>query len=111
MRRKAWFFGKAVLVVAVVALAAGLVMVLWNTVVTNALSGAHALDYVHALGLLILCRLLFGGFRGRGFGHRRGQWEKWQSLSPQEREALSQRWQGCGRSRERGEGPRPSATP
>jgi hypothetical protein len=103
MRRKAWFVGRAALVLAVVALAAGLVMVLWNTVVTAALSGAHTLDYVHALGLLVLCRLLFGGFRGRGFGGRRAQWEKWQAMTPQEREALSQRWQGCGRSRGRSE--------
>ncbi len=105
MRRKAWFFGKAALVLAVVALAAGLVMVLWNTVVTTAVNGAHPLDYVHALGLLVLCRLLFGGFRGRGFGNRRAQWEKWQSMTPQEREALSQRWHGCGRSPERSEQP------
>jgi hypothetical protein len=105
MRRKAWFFGKAVLVIAAVALAAGAVMVLWNTVVATTLSGAHSLDYVHALGLLILCRLLFGGFRGRGFGSRRWQWEKWQAMTPEEREALSQRWQGCARSRGRTESP------
>ena len=103
MTRKAYVFGKAVLIVAAVALAAGVVMVLWNTVVTTALSGAHALDYVHALGLLILCRLLFGGFRGRGFGNRRGRWEKWQAMTPEEREALSQRWHGCGGSRGRNE--------
>jgi hypothetical protein len=100
MRRRAWFLGKAALVLAVVALAAGLVMVLWNTVVTTALSGAHSLDYVHALGLLVLCRLLFGGFRGRGFGNRRAQWEKWQAMTPEEREALSQRWSGCRRARD-----------
>ena len=105
MRRKAWFFGKAVLIVAAVALAAGVVMVLWNTVATTALSGAHALDYVHALGLLILCRLLFGGFRGRGFGNRHRQWEKWQAMTPEERETLRQQWHGCGRSRARNEQP------
>jgi hypothetical protein len=103
MRRRAWFFGKVVLVLAVVALAAGLVMVLWNTVVVTAFSGAHALDYVHALGLLVLCRLLFGGFRGRGHGGRRAQWEKWQAMTAEEREALSRRWHGCGRSRDRNE--------
>ena len=103
MRRKAWFLGKALMVLAVVALAAGLVMVLWNTVATTALSGAHSLDYVHALGLLVLCRLLFGGFRGRGFGHRRAHWEKWQAMTPEEREALSQRWNRCGRSQARNE--------
>jgi hypothetical protein len=101
MRRRAWFFGKVVLMLAVVALAAGLVMVLWNTVATTALAGAHSLDYVHALGLLVLCRILFGGFRGRGFGARRAQWEKWQAMTPEEREALSQRWNRCGRSRDR----------
>jgi hypothetical protein len=100
MRRRVWFLGKAVLVLAVVALAAGLVMVLWNTVAITALSGAHSLDYVHALGLLVLCRLLFGGFRGRGFGNRRAQWEKWQAMTPEEREALSQRWGGCRRARD-----------
>jgi hypothetical protein len=105
MRRMAWFFGKAVLVIAAVALGAGAVMLLWNSVVVTALSGAHALDYVHALGLLILCRLLFGGFRGRVFGHRRAHWERWQAMTPEEREALSQRWQGCGRSRGRNDQP------
>jgi hypothetical protein len=105
MRRRAWFFGKVILVLAVAALAAGLVMVLWNTVAVTALSGAHPLDYVHALGLLVLCRLLFGGFRGRGFGNRRAQWEKFQAMTPEEREAVSQRWSGCGRSRSRNEQP------
>ncbi len=99
MRRRAWVLGKAILVLAAVALATGLVMVLWNTVVTAALSGTHPLDYVHALGLLILCRLLFGGFRGRGPGSRRAQWEKWQAMTPQEREVMSQRWSACRPSR------------
>lgn len=103
MRRKAWFFGKAVLILAAVAVAAGVVMVLWNTVATTALAGAHSLDYVHALGLLVLCRLLFGGFRGRGPGGRRAQWEKWQAMTPDERVAFSQRWSGCRGSRGRDE--------
>ncbi len=100
MRRKAWFVGKAVLVLAVVALAAWLVMVLWNAVVLTALNGAHPLDYVHALGLLVLCRLLFGGFRGRGPGGGRARWERWQAMTPEEREKLSQRWGGCRTARE-----------
>ncbi len=105
MRRSVWFLGKAALVVAVVALAAALIMELWNTVATAASSGAHTLDYVHALGLLVLCRLLFGGFggHGRGRGIRRAQWEKWQSMTPEEREALSQRSDTCRTWRGRGE--------
>jgi len=103
MRWRARFLGKAVLVLAVVALAAAVVMELWNTVVTGALTGAHPLDYAHALGLLVLCRLLFGGFRGRSGWHR-ARWEKWQAMTPEEREAVSRRWGGggCGRAAQRG---------
>jgi hypothetical protein len=94
VRRKARFLGKAVLVLAIGALAAGLVMVLWNTVAVTAFSGAHTLDYVHALGLLVLCRLLVGGFGGRGHG-RRAHWEKWQAMTPEERENFGKRWNSC----------------
>ena len=92
MRRKAWFWARWSLVLAAVAVAAGLVMMLWNTVATTALAGAHSLDYVHALGLLVLCRILFGGFRGRGPGGGARNGKKWQAMTPEERAALSQRW-------------------
>ncbi len=78
MRRKAWFLGKVVLVLAAVAVAAGVVMVLWNTVATTALAGAHPLDYVHALGLLVLCRGALRRLSRPRPGGRRAQWEKWQ---------------------------------
>jgi hypothetical protein len=32
--------------------------------------GIHAIDYCLAVGLLILSRVLFGGFRGRHGNHR-----------------------------------------
>jgi hypothetical protein len=99
MRLRGRFFGRVLLVVAVVAVASWLVMQLWNTVVVATLNGVHSLDYVHALGLLILCRLLFGGFGGRGLGYRRAQWERWQALTPEQREQLTQRWDGCRRAR------------
>ncbi|HTV77573.1 MAG TPA: hypothetical protein VMF03_04905 [Steroidobacteraceae bacterium] len=95
MRRRVWFLGRMVLVLVVVAVAAAGVMLLWNSVAITAIAGAHPLDYLHALGLLVLCRILFGGFGGRRFGHHRAQWEKWQAMTPEERAALSQRWQGC----------------
>jgi hypothetical protein len=99
MRRRAWFLGKAVLVIAVAALAAGLVMMLWNSVAVAMLSGVRPLDYPHAAGLLVLCRLLFGGFGGRGRGGGRGRWEKWQAMTAEEREALVQRESSCRGSR------------
>jgi hypothetical protein len=44
--------------------------------------------------LLVLSRILFGGFRGHGgwrgrmHGHRHGheRWAKWQAMTPEERE-------------------------
>jgi NAD-dependent dihydropyrimidine dehydrogenase PreA subunit len=83
------------LVLALLALAGGLVMVLWNAIGVTTLGGGHPLDYLHAVGLLVLCRLLVGGIGGRGSGHRRAQWEEWQTMSQEERGALSRRGLGA----------------
>ena len=69
---------------------------LWNWLMPQ-LFGLHAITIWQAFGLLILCKILFGGFRG-GPG-RRMQWrgrmkEKWAQMSPEEREKFSQ---GMGR--------------
>jgi hypothetical protein len=80
--------------VAVAIAAAGLVvMALWNWLIPP-LIGWHALSFVQALGLLVLCRLLFGGLRGRG-PWRHGRWRQ---MSDAERERFRQemRWR-CGR--------------
>lgn len=54
------------------AAAAGwLVMALWNAVLVDAL-GARPLGYWQALGLLLLCRLLFGNWGPRRMGPPRG---------------------------------------
>lgn len=88
-RRK--FFAKALLVVLIIALLGWIVMRLWNWVLPGLIVDAHVIDYPHAIGLLVLCRILFGGFRGHGGCHRRGQWQqwqRWQQMTPQEREQL-----------------------
>jgi hypothetical protein len=91
--RKAWKLGMVVIVAAVAALLGGVVMLLWNAVVPAVFAAANPIDYPHALGLLILSRILFGGFRGRGGWHRRDRWERWQAMTPEERERVRQR---CG---------------
>lgn len=66
----------------------GVVMLLWNYVVPIAFAGGQPIDYWHALALLVLTRILFGGFRGHGHGGwhgRREQWEKWQAMTKEER--------------------------
>jgi len=86
MRSKVRFAGKAVFMLAAVAILGAVVMWLWNAVVPALFLGALAIDYPHALGLLILSRILFGGFRGHGGWHGRHRWERWQAMTPEERE-------------------------
>ncbi len=84
MRFKARFVWKGALMVAAVAVLGLVVMLLWNAVVPVVFQGVRALDYRQALGLLVLSRILFGGFRsGRGMGGRR--WQHLKDLTPEER--------------------------
>ena len=90
-----------VLMLAAVALLSLLVMSLWNVLVPTLFHGP-VLQFWQALGLFVLCRILFGGLRGRpGWhgGHRwRAHWRKrWDSLTPEERARLRERFQHrCG---------------
>ncbi len=75
-------------VVMVVALVGFLFMLLWNGLMPG-LFGLRAIGYWQALGILILSRILFGGgFRGRshGRGWRRRIIERWENMTPEERE-------------------------
>ena len=71
-----------------IAIVGFLVMLLWNAL-TPSLFGWRAITFWQALGLLILCRILFGGGwrrppRGRGW--RRRVVERYERMSPEERE-------------------------
>jgi hypothetical protein len=88
-----------VLMLLCAAAAAGwLVMTLWNAVLVEAL-GAKPLGYWQALGLLLLCRVLFGNWgprrrgppgAGPGAGHPG-------SLSPEQRARWAAHWKSrCG---------------
>lgn len=63
------------------------VMALWNAVLVPA-AGANIVTFWQAVGLLILSRILVGGFGGRGGGHRRGKYmrERWMNMTPEEKE-------------------------
>jgi hypothetical protein len=94
MRFKARFLGKAVLVLAGAAVLSGVVMFLWNAVVPGLFTGAQAIDYLHAIGLLVLSRILFGGFRGQGGWRGRRHWARWQAMTAEEREQFQRGMQG-----------------
>ena len=75
------------------------VMRLWNWLMP-ALFGAHEITFWQAVGLLVLCKILFGGFRGGPGRHllsRRRMTERWEAMSPEEREKFRQGMRGrCG---------------
>jgi len=70
-------------------------MLLWNNLAT-AIFGLPVISFFQALGLMILGRLLTGGFgpRGRGGWHRGGHQmrERWKNMPPEQREQMMQRW-------------------
>jgi len=75
------------------------VMRLWNWLMPG-LFGLHELSYVQALGLLVLSKILFGGFRRPGPPHwhwRQRMRERWEKMTPEEREKFRQgAWARCG---------------
>jgi len=73
-----------------------IVMSLWNWLVPDLFHGP-VISYCQAFGLLILSKILFGGFKGRHCGpgghwrHKRHEWkrrweEKMANMTPEERE-------------------------
>ena len=76
-----------------------LVMRLWNWLMP-ALFGWHLITIWQALGILVLSKILFGGFRGgphRNWNWRRRMFERWEKMTPEEREKLRERMRSrCG---------------
>ena len=68
------------------------VMSLWNWL-APAVFGGRTITYWQALGLLILTRILVGGFRGGpgpGMHWRRRMIDRWEHMTPEEREKFRQ---------------------
>jgi len=68
------------------------VMTLWNAVLP-ALIGVKTIGFWQSLGLLALCRILFGGigFKPGMFGKaRRRMHERWMQMTPEQREEFMQ---------------------
>jgi len=90
-----------------VAVLSVIVMLLWNALIP-ALFAGPALTFWQAAGLLVLCRLLFGGFRPRHHGHHhwkhRAWRDRWRRMSPEERDRFRdgfRRWKDMSREERR----------
>jgi hypothetical protein len=92
-RHPARFAVFVILFLCAAAAAGWLVMALWNAVLVEAL-GAKPLGYWQALGLLLLCRVLFGNWGPRRMGPpgAGGAPGGKGSLSPEQRARWSAHW-------------------
>lgn len=92
---------------AVASLAFGaIVMLLWNSIVLM-LFDVNAITYWQAVGLFVLCRILFGNLRPHknggkpGFGRYTYLKEKWSGMTDEEKAKFKEEWtKRCGRRKE-----------
>lgn len=70
------------------------VMALWNWLIPTLFFGGKEIGYVQAMGLLVLSKILFGGFRCHG-GHGRWHRQRLEQMTPEEREKFQAGMRGC----------------
>jgi predicted Fe-S protein YdhL (DUF1289 family) len=78
----------ALMVVVGIAALGWVVMLLWNWLMPALFAGAQEVGYWQALGILLLSKILFGGFRGGCHERRNELHQRWEAMSPEEREQL-----------------------
>src|SRR5690349_1615707 len=80
----------------------GIVMLLWNGILPAVLH-VSSISFWQAMGILLLAKILFGGFRGRrhfggGWRWRKQMYRRWQNMTDEEKAKWSEQMQCCGRN-------------
>jgi len=102
-RGRRFRLGIPVMIVAFFVAGALAVMLLWNAIIPELIPTVGHVNYLQALGLLALCKILFGGFRGRPPGRHFGRdgfrggppppWkQKMMDMTDEEREKFKAEW-------------------
>ncbi len=81
------------------------VMYLWNWLIPELFNGP-VVSFWQAFGLLLLSKILFGGFKGGKSNHSNGRWgngwrQKLKNMSPEEKAAFKEKWANkwnCGKT-------------
>lgn len=102
-KRKRLFFELPVIFIAAIFLLGFIVMLLWNFILPSVLH-TERINYWQAVGLLVLCRILFFGFNKGRRGPRPGMFrggppwrQKWMNMSDEERAKFREEWKKrCG---------------
>jgi hypothetical protein len=99
-KRRKWWILIPLFVIAMVFIVGAVVMYLWNALMPS-IFHLGQITYCQAILLLILSKILFGGFRGRGgwggprggrFGRGREWKEKWMNMSEEEKAKFKEEW-------------------
>jgi hypothetical protein len=103
MHKKWFWFLAPVALVAFIGAGGWVVMSLWNWLLP-ALFGWKSIGFWQALGLLALCRILFGGLGHHGGGrhcHRPGHGDHWgRQFTPEEKEHFREKMRSFWRAME-----------
>ncbi len=101
-RRGSWIKWAILIPIAVVAgvfVFGSVVMLLWNNILP-AVFGISAITFWQALGILVLAKILFGGFSGghrcRCHGRSHDLAGRWMQMTPEERAKMESEWRGWG---------------
>lgn len=82
-------------IVAFVGLVGFIVMGLWNALIP-AIFHAGAITFWQAVGLFVLCKILFGFGKGGPWQNRRHSWnERFKNMTPEEKQQFKDRWAHC----------------
>jgi len=93
-RRFKWAFPFLLLFPVIVLLIGLIVMILWNAILPQVIH-VESINYLQALGILILSRILMGGFSFFSRPWHRpssGLREKWMNMSDEEKEKFREEW-------------------
>jgi hypothetical protein len=97
MHRKMRIVRFVLLALAALAVLSFVVMHLWNWLMPS-IFALHAITFWQSAGLLLLSKILLGGFRpGRKMFWRRRMMDRWEKMTPEEREKFRQGMRSCGR--------------
>jgi Ca2+/H+ antiporter, TMEM165/GDT1 family len=105
MKRNARFLFFIPLAIIGIIVFGGVVMLLWNNVMVPVLH-VSAVTFWQGLGLLVLAKILFGGFGGGGGSRRFYSKQKmmWNNMTPEQKEQFKSEWRDrsrrCGDQRD-----------
>ena len=108
-KKRRLFFELPVIFIAAIFLFGFIVMLLWNYIFPSALH-TEKITYWQAVGLLVLCRILFFGFVRRYRDHRPSMFgggapwrQKWMNMSDEERAKFREEWKRRCQSKQKNE--------